>query len=114
MPKKSFQYQNFADIKDIWYTPSLTNWFIVKEDNSYTLRKGTIIDSTTLELGNKRYKSYLRLGDAKVGLENYCKEVVGCIQQQKKLFDELQKRRFNEDFDIDREVERLKNKWGVK
>ena len=75
MPKKNFQYKTALGLNDVWYTDSLKGWFIVKEENQYFLRKGSIYKNT-LELGTKRFKVYQRLGDAKVGLENYCKDYI--------------------------------------
>ena len=71
MPKKMFQYKQFAE--DIWYTDSLKGWFIVKENNIFILRKGSIVNNT-IEFSTKRYNTYKRLGDAKTGLENLLKE----------------------------------------
>lgn len=118
MPKKSFQYKKVLDLKDVWYTESLKGWFIVKEQNQYFLRKGSIYKNT-LELGNKRFKVYQRLGDAKVGLENYCKSYVETLKKQQEIFNELQKaNKFQKNqidyTKLDKEVERLKNKWGIR
>lgn len=118
MPKKNFQYKKVLDLKDVWYTDSLKGWFIVKEQNQYFLRKGSIYRNT-LELGNKRFKVYQRLGDAKVGLENYCKDYVQTLKKQQEIFDELQKINKSQtnpiDYsNLDKEVERLKEKWGVR
>lgn len=118
MPKKTFQYKTALNLKDVWYTDSLKGWFIVKEQNQYFLRKGSIYKNT-LELGNKRFKVYQRLGDAKVGLENYCKDYVQALKKQQEIFDELQKtaKPQNTQIDytsLDKEVERLKEKWGIR
>ncbi len=119
MPKKQFEYKNFIYTNDIWYTDKLKGWFIVKEDSLYTLRKGSIINKTTLELGSKRYKTYQRLGDAKVGLETYNKQYIQSLKNQEALFNELQKNQIGVKKDsldyssLDKEVERLKQKWGI-
>lgn len=118
MPKKNFQYKTVLDLRDVWYTDNLKGWFIVKEQNQYFLRKGSIYKNT-LELGNKRFKSYQRLGDAKVGLENYCKDYVQSLKKQQEIFDELQKNNQTQktqiDYnDLDKQVERLKEKWGIR
>lgn len=117
MTKKCFVYKNFCS--DIWYTDSLKNWFIVKENNLFVLKKGSIVNDTTIELGNKIFKKYQRLGDAKVGLENHCKTYVATIKKQEAIFNELQKTKKMDNisldyFVLDKEVERLKEKWGVR
>lgn len=120
MPKKVFQYKRMGS--DVWYTDSLKGWFIVQDKNQFILKKGSIINDTTIEFGTKVFKVYQRLGDAKVGLENYCKERVKAIKQQEDLFNELQKANkqnktestlLNYDF-LNAEAERLKAKWGIK
>ena len=119
MPKKVFEYKNFKDTKDIWYTESLKGWFIVKENNLYVLRKGCIINDS-IEFAMKRYNSYLRLGDAKTGLERKLKEKIESILQQQILFNKLKSEsNFVEDktldyVKLDKEAERLKAKWGLK
>lgn len=118
MPKKNFQYKNPLNLKDVWYTDSLKGWFIVKEQNQYFLRKGSIYKNT-LELGTKRFKVYQRLGDAKVGLENYCKDYVETLKKQQEIFNELQKANESQKGQIDyasldKEVMRLKEKWGIR
>lgn len=118
MPKKNFQYKTVLNLKDVWYTDSLKGWFIVKEQNQYFLRKGSIYRNT-LELGNKRFKVYQRLGDAKVGLENYCKEYIQTVKKQQEIFNELQKAAKSQNnqinySDLDKEVIRLKEKWGIR
>ena len=99
----------------------MKGWFIVKENEKYTLRKGFIVDTNTLELGSKRYRSYFRLGDAKVGLENYNKNYVNTIKTQENLFKELQKTQVKNketvslDYEeLNRQAELLKQKWGIK
>ena len=120
MPKKLFTYKNFKDMKNVWYTDSLKGWFIVKDKNQYFLRKGSIIDEDTLELGLKRFKVYQRLVDAKVGLENFCKDYIESRKKQEDLFNELHKDKKiaadnKIDFsDLDKEVARLKAKWGIR
>ena len=119
MPKKNFQYKTALDLKDVWYTDSLKGWFIVKEENQYFLRKGSIINGNALQLGTKRFKVYQRLGDAKVGLENYCKDYVESLKKQQEIFNELQKdnqsQKVQLDYtDLDKQVERLKEKWGIR
>lgn len=120
MPKKVFQYKQIGS--DVWYTDSLKGWFIVQNKNQFVLKKGSIISENVIEFGTKIFKIYQRLGDAKVGLENYCKERVRALKQQEELFNELQKFK-NQDkkestlFDeayLKAEEERLKAKWGLK
>lgn len=124
MPKKLFKYTLVEGCKDIWHTPSLKGWYIVKNKSSFDIQKGNIINKV-LTLNNKVYKSYLRLGDAKVGLENYCKERIYLLKKQEELFCNLkkvvpQKASLNTvdnviDYDeIERQVLRLKEKWGIK
>lgn len=116
MPKKLFQYKQIGS--DIWYTDSLKGWFIVKEKNQFLVKKGSIISTSLVEFGTKVFKVYQRLGDAKVGLENYCKDRAKAIKQQEDLFNELQKSQTkisSLDYDfLDKETERLKKKWGLK
>lgn len=117
MPKKVFQYKQIGP--DVWYTNNLKGWFIVKDKNQFVLKKGSIISDTIIEFGTKIYKQYQRLGDAKVGLENYCKERVRAFKQQEELFNELQKLNKENKTSIDyaaldKEAERLKAKWGLK
>ena len=120
MPKKVFQYKQIGS--DVWYTDSLKGWFIVQEKNQFLLKKGSIISDNVIEFGTKIFKKYQRLGDAKVGLENYCKERVRALKQQEDLFNELQKankqvKRESNSLDYDflnKEAERLKAKWGIR
>lgn len=123
MPKKMFEYKMFNGSRDIWYTDSLKGWFIVKEkEDLYVLRKGCIINNT-IEFGMNRYNTYKRLGDAKTGLENKCKERTKSIIKQQILFNKLKKeyeeQNKNEtkvlDYaELDKQVEKLKMKWGLK
>ncbi len=123
MPKKNFQYKNPCGMKDVWYTDSLKGWFIVKEKELFVLRKGSINPDNTIEFGTKHHNTYLRLGDAKVGLENKCKERVQSIIAQQALFNKLKAEYENEkkketqpiDYaELDKQAERLKQKWGIK
>jgi len=121
MPKKNFQYKNPCGMKDVWCTDSLKGWFIVKEKELFVLRKGSINPDNTIEFGKKIYKSYLRLGDGKVGLECLLKEKVQSIMAQQALFDQLkaeyENKQQNKGLDykaLDKQVERLKAKWGVR
>ena len=121
MPKKNFQYKNPCGMKDVWCTDSLKGWFIVKDKDIYVLRKGSINSDNTIEFGTKHHNTYLRLGDAKVGLENKCKERVQSIIAQQALFDQLKAEYENKQQDkgldyeaLDKQVERLKAKWGVR
>lgn len=119
MPKINFKYKQFCN--DIWYTDNLRGWFIVKEENKYILRKGTFNSDGTIDLATKRYNSYLRLGDAKVGIEKKLKERVNLILNQRVLFDEL-KAAYDEqqktaplDYaELDKQADRLRKKWGLK
>ena len=124
MPKKLFKYVLVEGCNDIWYTPSLKGWYIVKNNSSFDIQKGNIINNV-LTLNNKIYKSYMRLGDAKIGLENYCKERVLLLKKQEELFSDIkkvvpQKSSLNIsnniiDYDeIEKQVLRLKEKWGIK
>ena len=120
MPKKVFQYKQIGS--DVWYTDSLKGWFIVKDKNQYIIKKGSIINENVIEFGIKNFKTYQRLGDAKVGIENMLKDRVKTIKQQEELFNELQKLNkqdkkepFSLDYDfLNKEAERLKAKWGIK
>ena len=121
MPKKLFDYKNYSS--DIWYAEELKGWCIVKEGTEYTIKKGTWDKVTdTIVFGGKIYKKYQRLGDAKVGLENFCKEKVQSLLKQQELFAELQKehQELKQESDIldydklDADVARLKKKWGIK
>lgn len=119
MPKKKFQYKQLGS--DIWYTDSLKGWFIVKENDLYVLRKGNFNSDGAIELGIKRYNSYLRLGDAKVGIENKLKERVQSIVAQQELFNKLKAEYESQEKDkridyaeLDKQAERLKEKWGLK
>ncbi len=121
MPKKNFQYKNPCGMKDVWCTDSLKGWFIVKEKDLYVLRKGCINSDNTIEFGTKIYKSYLRLGDGKVGLECLLKEKVQSIIAQQALFDRLKAEHEKEqqktglDYaTLDKQVEHLKAKWGIR
>ena len=121
MPKKNFQYKNPCGMKDVWCTDSLKGWFIVKEKDLYVLRKGCINSNNTIEFGTKHHNTYLRLGDAKVGLENKCKERVQSFMVQQALFDKLkaeyEKKKETQPIDyneLDKQAERLKAKWGIK
>mgnify|MGYP003540841843 CR=1 FL=1 len=118
MPKKLFQYKQIGS--DIWYTDSLKGWFIVKDKNQYIIKKGSIINEKVIEFGVKNFKTYQRLGDAKVGIENMLKKRVKAIKQQEELFNELQKlnKKDNETKELDyeflnKEAESLKKKWGL-
>ena len=118
MPKKLFKYKQLGT--DIWYTDSLKGWFIVKDKNQYIIKKGSIIKDDVIEFGIKNFKTYQRLGDAKVGIENMLKDRVKAIKQQEELFNELQKlnKKDNETKELDyeflnKEAERLKKKWGL-
>ena len=118
MPKKLFKYKQLGT--DIWYTDSLKGWFIVKDKNQYIIKKGSIISENAIEFGIKNFKTYQRLGDAKVGIENMLKDRVKAIKQQEELFNELQKlnKKDNETKELDyeflnKEAERLKKKWGL-
>ena len=123
MPKKMFEYKTFNGSRDIWYTDSLKGWFIVKEkENMYVLRKGCIVGDT-VEFGMNRYNAYKRLGDAKTGLENKCKERTKAMVEQQILFNKLKKeheeqsKKENKSLDyaeLDKQAERLKMKWGLK
>lgn len=120
MPKKIFDYKQFGP--DIWYTESLKGWFIVKEKDLFVVKKGTILNKNSIEFGSKIFKSYLRLGDAKTGMERFLKEKTSNIQKQESLFKELQKLKPQEkkesvslDYNfLNAEAERLKKKWGLK
>lgn len=120
MPKKVFQYKQIGS--DIWYTERLKGWFIVKDKNKYVIKKGSIINETTIEFGTKIFKTYCRLGDSKVGLENMLKDRIKLIKRQEELFNELQeldktnkKEVISLDYDfLNKEAERLKAKWGLK
>lgn len=118
MPKKVFQYKQISP--DVWYTDNLKGWFIVQDKNQYLIKKGSIIKDDVIEFGMKVFKVYQRLGDAKVGLENICKEKIKAIKQQEELFNELQKlnKKDNKTKELDyeflnKEAERLKKKWGL-
>lgn len=119
MPKKMFQYKQFAE--DIWYTDSLKGWFIVKENNLFVLRKGSMIGNT-IEFSTKKYNTYKRLGDSKTGLENLLKEKTKSIVEQQILFNRLKSEyeKNNKDnnsidyTELDKQAERLKIKWGIK
>ena len=118
MPNKLFKYKQLGT--DIWYTDSLKGWFIVKDKNQYIIKKGSIISKNVIEFGIKNFKTYQRLGDAKVGIENMLKDRVKAIKQQEELFNELQKlnKKDNETKELDyeflnKEAERLKKKWGL-
>lgn len=123
MPKKVFNYTNFKGMRDVWYTESLKGWFIVKEkENQYVLRRGSVVGDT-IEFTVKQYNTYRRLGDAKTGLENKLKEKTQSIVKQQILFDkfkseyEAQKKKENGPLDYDelnKQAERLKEKWGLK
>jgi len=121
MPKKNFQYKQLSE--DVWYTDSLKGWFIVKDKQVYVLKKGSIISDDMIEFGTKIFRTYQRLADAKVGLENLLRDRVEMIKKQEDLFNELQK---NNKIDkkenqtsidygqLDKEAERLKAKWGLR
>ena len=118
MPKKVFQYKQISP--DVWYTDNLKGWFIVQDKNQYLIKKGSIIKDDVIEFGMKVFKVYQRLGDAKVGLENICKEKIKAIKQQEELFNELQKlnKKDNEIKGLDYEflnkaAETHKKKWGL-
>lgn len=118
MPKKVLEYKNVLNFKDVWHSNTLKEWFIVKEQNLYMLRKGSI-NNGNLELGTKCFKVYQRLGDAKVGLEHLCRERVELLIKQREVFNELQKsNKFQKDqidyAALDKEAERLRAKWGIK
>lgn len=123
MPRKVFDYTNFKGMRDVWYTESLKGWFIVKEkENQYVLRKGCVVGDT-IEFGVKHYNTYKRLGDAKTGLENKLKEKTQSIVQQQILFNKLKseyenkKKQENGPLDyeeLNKQAERLKEKWGLK
>ena len=76
----------------------------------------------TIEFGMNKYNTYKRLGDAKTGLENRLKEKSRSMYEQQILFNKLkeeyEKQKKNEkqiDYaELDKEVERLKAKWGLK
>lgn len=113
-----FQYKPFAE--DVWYTDSLKGWFIVKENDSFILRKGLFKDNT-IEFSTKRYNVYKRLGDAKTGLENLLKERTQSIIAQQTLFNKLkaeyETKKALEPLDyveLDKQAEKLKEKWGLK
>lgn len=120
MPKKLFNYRQIAE--NVWCTDSLRNWFIVKEKGIYTIRKGSILENDEFILGIKRFKTYLRLADAKTGMERFLDDKVKMIKKQEELFNELQK--FNKQDEkqstsldytkLDAEAEKLKAKWGIK
>lgn len=123
MPKKNFNYKQLG--VDIWYTDSLKGWFIVKERNQFLIKKGSIISGTTVQFGSKVFKTYQRLGDAKVGLENFLKQHVKLIKQQEDVFNVLQKENgpiqmekttsaYIDYEKLDKEAERLKAKWGLR
>lgn len=122
MPKKLFNYKLFEGCTDIWYTDSLKNWYIVKEGNKFHLYKGKINEDNNLCLLGKSVKQYFRLGDAKTGLENYCKESIKLKTQQNKLYQELVKgkkqvesaSKYLDYEKLDQEVLRLKQKWGLR
>lgn len=115
MPKKVFDYKSFGG--GIWYTDSLKGWFIVKEKDLYVLRKGCIVDNT-VEFGIGKYNTYKRLGDAKTGLENLLKEKTKAILDQQILFNKLKKEyEISKPIDyteLDKQAEKLKEKWGIK
>lgn len=118
MPKKVFEYKKIGP--DVWYTDSLKGWFIVQDKNQYIIKKGSIIKDDIIEFGTKIFKVYQRLGDAKVGLENVCKEKIQALKKQEELFNELQRlnKKDNESKGLDyeflnAEAERLKKKWGI-
>ncbi len=122
MPKKLFDYKLFEGCTDIWYTDSLIGWYIVKDADKYHLYRGKINSDKNLCLLGKSVKQYLRLGDAKTGLENYCKERIQRNQQQDKLYKELTAGKekvkasctYLDYAKLDQEVLRLKQKWGLR
>ena len=98
----------------------MKEWFIVKDKNQYLIKKSSIIKDEIIEFGTKIFKVYQRLGDAKVGLENVCKEKIQALKKQEELFNELQRlnKKDNESKGLDyeflnAEAERLKKKWGI-
>ena len=118
MPKKVFNYKNFGDMRDVWYTESLKGWFIVKEGNEFVLRKGCAIGNT-IEFSTLKFNKYKRLGDAKTGLENKLKEKTKSIVEQQILFNKLKAEYESQkqplDYaELDKQAERLKQKWGIK
>ena len=118
MPKKVFNYKNFGDMRDVWYTESLKGWFIVKEGNEFVLRKGCAIGNT-IEFSTLKCNKYKRLGDAKTGLENKLKEKTKSIIEQQILFNKLKAEYESQkqplDYaELDKQAERLKQKWGIK
>lgn len=117
MPKKNFVYKKLEIASDIWYTESLKGWFIVKEENLFVLRKG-FVNGNTIEFAAKQYNKYKRLGDAKTGLENKLKEKTKSMIEQQILFNKLkaeyEKEKTVDYTELDKQAEKLKERWGLK